>query len=101
MDFDISRFICLPTFPTLLQPAFYLAVKRGWWWDRGLTCTHDLFPMASIAFHFGLHGFDASGVFITSNFVSFAGVGLLPALGYDSLEYFIFYILLNTLDLVR
>ena len=40
MDFDISRFICLPTFPTLLQPAFYLAVKRGWWWDRGLTCTH-------------------------------------------------------------
>ena len=58
--------------------------------------------------------FRCIGVFITSNFVSFAGVGhvcapfstkqhvrLLPALGYDSLEYFIFYILLNTLDLVR
>ena len=56
--------------------------------------------------------FRCFGFYICSNFASFAGVGyvvhhsvgkhvrLLLALGYDSLEYFIFYIPLNTLDLV-
>ena len=68
----------------------------------------DLFPMASIAFHFGLHGFDASA--FTSLRTSYRLLGWvtfvhhsvkvhvrrLLALGYDSLEYFIFYIPLNT-----
>ena len=71
----------------------------------------DLFPMASNAFHFGLHGFDASA--FTSLRTSYRLLGWvtfvhhsvkqhvrqLLALGYDSLEYFIFYIPLNTLDL--
>ena len=64
----------------------------------------DLFPMASIAFHFGLHGFDASAfTFVRTSYrllgwVTFVHhsvkqhVRRLPALGYDSLEYFIFYI---------
>ena len=64
----------------------------------------DLFPMASIAFHFGLHGFDASAfTFVRTSYrllgwVTFehhtvkVHVRQLPALGYDSLEYFIFYI---------
>ena len=61
---------------------------------------------------FGLHGFDASAFtsFRTSyrllGWVTFVHhsvgkhVRLLPALGYDSLEYFIFYVPLNTLGLV-
>ena len=64
----------------------------------------DLFPMASIAFHFGLHGFDASAFsslrtsYRLLGWVTFVHhsvkqhVRRLPALGYDSLEYFIFYI---------
>ena len=61
---------------------------------------------------FGLHGFDASA--FTSFRASYRLLGwvtfvhhsvgkhvrLLLALGYDSLEYFIFYIPLNTLGLV-
>ena len=64
----------------------------------------DLFPMASIAFHVGLHGFDASAFsslrtsYRLLGWVTFVHhsvkqhVRRLPALGYDSLEYFIFYI---------
>ena len=72
----------------------------------------DLFPTASIAFHFGLHGFDASAC--TSLRTSYRLLGWvtfvhhsvkkhvrwLLALGYDSLEYLILFIPLNTLDLV-
>ena len=62
------------------------------------------FRVASIAFHFGLHGFDASAfTFVRTSYrllgwVTFVHhsvkqhVRRLPALGYDSLEYFIFYI---------
>ena len=71
-----------------------------------------LFPIASIAFHSVctvsmlrlLHLFRTS--YRLLGWVTFVHhsvakhVRLLPALGYDSLEYFVFYILLNTLDLV-
>ena len=71
-----------------------------------------LFPIASIAFHPVCTVFDASA--FTSSRTSYRLLGwvtfvhhsvgkhvrLLLALGYDSLEYFIFYIPLNTLDLV-
>ena len=68
----------------------------------------DLFPMASNAFHFGLHGFDASASALLRTSYRLLGwvtfvhhtvkvhVRQLLALGYDSPEYFIFYIPLNT-----